>query len=260
MKNKLNIVLLSLSILASVVIIFITISMVRAWYTNAIQTGDINAETKELSIKYQLNEGSENIVEYNNITNLAFFDIDSDEEGKYLRAMAFKIDIDLENNSTDNVSYEIKFESAKTIKKDSSNNEISIAYAACIFDNVSDDTKNAVEDYYLVGATNTNYEITYAYKNVPTFEASKKSAGTNYLLAKANATGTHQDDYKTRVTLYVFGIQEVDSAANEDFLYDTNDQNVDTQSYQFTLSIIANPVGSAVVTENPDQNNGGNND
>ena len=252
MKNKLNIVLLSLSILASVVIIFITISMVRAWYTNAIQTGDINAETKELSIKYQLNEGSENIVEYNNITNLAFFDIDSDEEGKYLRTMAFKIDIDLENNST----YEIKFESAKTTKKDSSNNEISIAYAACIFDNVSDDNITAVDDY-LVGATNTNYEITYAYDDVPTFEASKKSTGTNYLLAKANATGTHQDEYKTRVTLYVFGIQEVDSAANEDFLYDTNG---DTQTYQFTLSIIANPVGSVVVTENPDQNNGGNND
>lgn len=256
MKNKLNIILLSLSILASVVIIFITISMVRAWYTNAIQTGDINAETKELSIKYQLNEGSENIVEYKNITNLAFFDNTSDKEGKYLRTMAFKIDIDLENNSTDNVSYEIKFESTKTIKKDSSNNEISIAYAACVFDNVSDDAKTAVNDY-LFGVTDTDYEITYSYNSVPTFEASKKSAGTNYLLAKANATGTHQDDYKTRVTLYVFGIQEVDSAANEDFLYKANG---DTESYQFTLSIIANPVGSVVVTENPDQNNGGNND
>ena len=257
MKNKLNIILLSLSILASVVIIFLTISMVRAWYTNVIQTGNINAETKKLSIKYQLNEGSDNVVTYE-ISNLAFFDINCNNEGKYLRTMAFKIDIDLENNSTDNVAYEIKFESNKTIKKDSNNHNISIAYAACIFDDVEDDTNTSVIDY-LDNKTSTvedPYDITYSYDD-STFVSSKKSDDSSVLIAHEKVTGENPYAYKTRVTLYVFGIQEIDSATNEDFLYDTNG---DTETYRFTLSIIANPVGSAVVTENPDQNNGGNND
>lgn len=255
-KDKLNIILLSLSILASVVIIFITISMVRAWYTNAIQTGEINAETKELSIKYQLNEGSENVVTYE-ISNLAFFDPNSGYEGKYLRHMAFKIDIDLENNSSDTVSYEIKFESIKTYTKDEGNNNISIAYAACIFDDVEDDNNDTVDDYFVdkVATAQNPYEITYVYGDTySAFESSKKSQDTANLVAKEKVTELNPNAYKTRVTLYVFGIQEVDSAANEDFLY-TDSTKADTRTYNFTLSIIANPVGSAVVEEIEDENN-----
>lgn len=236
-RSKLNIVFFVLAILAPILIAGIAIGVIRAWYTNVIQTGDLDATTKNMSIKYTINNSEENITSYN-IANLVFFDSNSEQEGKYLNSMSFHIELSLTNNSSDEVSYIIKLESTKTVLKDDDNNEISKAYVACVYDSTAvDTTGHKTVDSYLVNndatqATGVTYENT-----TTSFTATKEST-TN--LAK---------DANTKVHLYVFGIQDIDPALSQDFLY-TDITKADTRTYNFKLTIIAEPKGSPVVTEN----------
>jgi len=238
-RSKLNIVFFVLAILAPILIAGIAIGVIRAWYTNVIQTGDLDATTKNMSIKYTINNSEENITSYNNISNLVFFDSNSEQEGKYLNSMSFHIELSLTNNSSDEVSYTIKLESTKTVLKDDDDNEISKAYVACVYDSTAvDTTGHKTVDSYLV-----NNEATQAtgvtYENTTTSFTATKESTTN--LAK---------DANTKVHLYVFGIQDIDPALSQDFLY-TDITKADTRTYNFKLTIIAEPKGSPVVTENP---------
>ena len=108
-KPKINIVFLVLSILTPILICGIAIGIITAWYTNVIQTGDINATTKNLAIEYEINGSEKNITTYN-ITNLAFFDADDDYEGQFLSEMAFEIELHMTNKSSDTVNYKVEFE------------------------------------------------------------------------------------------------------------------------------------------------------
>ena len=238
-RSKLNIVFFVLAILAPILIAGIAIGVIRAWYTNVIQTGDLDATTKNMSIKYTINNSEENITSYNNISNLVFFDSNSEQEGKYLNSMSFHIELSLTNNSSDEVSYTIKLESTKTVLKDDDDNEISKAYVACVYDSTAvDTTGHKTVDSYLV-----NNEATQAtgvtYENTTTSFTATKESTTN--LAK---------DANTKVHLYVFGIQDIDPALSQDFLY-TDITKADTRTYNFKITIIAEPKGSPVVTENP---------
>ena len=236
-RSKLNIVFFVLAILAPILIAGIAIGVIRAWYTNVIQTGDLDATTKNMSIKYTINNSEENITSYN-ISNLVFFDSNSEQEGKYLNSMSFHIELSLTNNSSDEVSYTIKLESTKTVLKDDDDNEISKAYVACVYDSTAvDTTGHKTVDSYLV-----NNEATQAtgvtYENTTTSFTATKESTTN--LAK---------DANTKVQLYIFGIQDIDRALSQDFLY-TDITKADTRTYNFKLTIIAEPKGSPVVTEN----------
>lgn len=236
-RSKLNIVFFVLAILAPILIAGIAIGVIRAWYTNVIQTGDLDATTKNMSIKYTINNSEENITSYN-ISNLVFFDSNSEQEGKYLNSMSFHIELSLTNNSSDEVSYTIKLESTKTVLKDDDNNEISKAYVACVYDSTAvDTTGHKTVDSYLA-----NNEATQAtgvtYENATTSFTATKESTTN--LAK---------DANTKVQLYIFGIQDIDRALSQDFLY-TDITKADTRTYNFKLTIIAEPKGSPVVTEN----------
>ena len=239
MKNKkLHIIFLVLAVVTPMLIGLIAVGLIRAWYTNVIQTGELNAETKNVAIKYYVNDSTktqENITTYS-ISNLAFFDADSDFEGEYLEPMAFEIKLDITNNSTDAVSYKIEFESIKTILLDDEE-EISVAYAACIFDSVEvSDTKLSVYSYIDSPGSGVSYNKNKTSDTDRLYVASKESSVN--LAAGENAS----------IYLYVFGIQEIDSALSTDFLY-TNLTRTDTRSYQFKLSIIAEPKGSTNVTE-----------
>ena len=236
-RSKLNIVFFVLAILAPILIAGIAIGVIRAWYTNVIQTGDLDATTKNMSIKYTINNSEENITSYN-ISNLVFFDSNSEQEGKYLNSMSFHIELSLTNNSSDEVSYTVKLESTKTVLKDDDNNEISKAYVACVYDSTAvDTTGHKTVDSYLA-----NNEATQAtgvtYENTTTSFTATKESTTN--LAK---------DANTKVQLYIFGIQDIDRALSQDFLY-TDITKADTRTYNFKLTIIAEPKGSPVVTEN----------
>jgi len=247
--KKSNIIVIVLAILAPILTLVVGISIIRAWYTNTIQTGELDATSKNVAIKYQLNSGTENVTTYT-INNLAFFDADSENEGEFLELLALKIDLKLTNNSDNDVKYTIKFESTKTIltKTDDEENEIttSIAYAACAFDSVTKDTTNhKTVNSYLVDSdeTNTSATIDYTLDNATKYTAEK--------ISKVNlgAKDDSSTDDEATVSLYVFGIQEIDSALSKDFLY-TNANKTDVRSYQFTITIIAEPTGAATIEEN----------
>ena len=110
--------LLLLAATASVVVV--------AWYVSIIQTGEIDATTKNVAIEYVFNkEVLKNQTSYT-VKNLAFFDEDSTDEIDYIEPMAVKLSIKLRNNSSNNIKYTIIFQSEKTIVKDSTYSEITV--------------------------------------------------------------------------------------------------------------------------------------
>ena len=238
-NKKIHIMLVVLSILTPVLVLGLAIGLITAWYTNVIQTGDINASTKNVSIIYTINDRTEENETTYSITNLAFFDADSEKEGKYLEDMSCKIRLNITNNSSDSVKYTIRFESDK-FTSPSTGTVTSRAYAACVFDDVTKDTSNhKTVNSYLVNSETQTAEITY-YKEAET--------NTKYVAEKKVLTILPSNG-SSYVDLYVFGIQDLDGAKSEDFLY-TNIQKTSTRSYQFRLSIIAEPQGSPIITEN----------
>ena len=239
--KKSHIITIVLSILAPVLAIIIGISMVRAWYTKIVQTGELDATSKNVAIKYQLNNSAENVTTYT-INNLAFFDADSEDEGEFLNLLALKIDLVLTNNADNETNYTIIFESTKTTLVE---NEVtkSRAYAACAFDSVAKDTANhkTVNSYLQDSETTT---ATNTYDNSTTNYTATKVSKVN-LKAKDDPS----DGDETTISLYVFGIQDIDTASSKDFLY-TDANKTDVRSYTFTITIIAEPQGAAVVTNN----------
>lgn len=237
-SKRAKILTVILSMILPVLLIVTIISVVNAWYTNVLQTGEINASTQNLAIKYKINNSTENVLTYN-ITNLVFFDANSTSEGQYLEDMAFEISLDLENNSSVDVNYKIIFDSTKTIVT-SGDEETSKAYAACIFDDVTKDTtNNQTVNSYMVNVEN---ELTYSNTSTA-FKATK--VGTSILPKKDETDATAN---KTNIKLYVFGIQDIDSASSDDFLYNGNKET--TRRYTFTITIVAEPNGEADVSEN----------
>ena len=238
-KKKLNIMIVILSILAPILVLGIGIGLIAAWYTNVIQTGDINASTKNVSIIYTINDRTEENETTYSINNLVFFDSDSDKEGRYLETMSCKIRLNITNNSSDSVKYKVRFESDK-VKLQANDTVTSSAYAACVFDDVTKDlTGHKTVDSYLANKETSQANITY-----------DKQAETNTkFVAEKEIMALLAPDGTSYVDLYVFGIQDLDSAKSEDFLY-TNILKTTTRSYQFKISIIAEPQGSPVISEN----------
>lgn len=238
--KKSHIITIVLSILAPVLAIIIGISMVRAWYTKIVQTGELDATSKNVAIKYQLNNSAENVTTYT-INNLAFFDADSKDEGEFLNLLALKIDLVLTNNADNETNYTIIFESTKTKLVENGVTK-SVAYAACVFDSVEVDKTNhkTVNSYIKNSETTTYVNDTTTYTK---YSATKES---NVNL-KAKDDPDNGDE--ATVSLYVFGIQDIDTASSKDFLY-TDANKTDVRSYTFTITIIAEPQGAAVVTNN----------
>ena len=227
-KNTRNLIInLILSILTPVILIIITASVIHAWYTNTIQTGELDATTQNVSIEYKINNSESNVLSYQ-ITNLAFFDPTANQEGKYLNTMAFRINLSIKNNSKTAVSYRVLFESQKTIVNDTNNEAISKAYAACIYDNVT--TTESLTNV-------TSFLSRDAATNGATAFSSEKNSTTDLAVGSSAS-----------VILFVFGIQDIPLASSDDFLYTANRE--DTRTYSFKLTIIAEPQGEATVQEN----------
>ena len=49
--------------------------------------------------------------------------------------------------------------------------------------------------------------------------------------------------------LYLYGVQDIDNAKNDDFLYETVNQEKVTKNYSFTITIESTPVGESEVEE-----------
>jgi len=260
-KKKLNILNLILSIVAPIALItVVVISIVFGWYTNRQQVANIDATTKNVAVEYTFdNDTEKNVLNYT-VNNLAFFDIDSTDTNKielrYLPVMAVKLTLKLKNNSSNNINYKITFESTKEIETDKTDTtkKTSIAYVDCLFYNVSginpaSTTFTTVES--IKGATQAG--ITYT--NVTNANATTANPFTTTSKAVRDSAGlsTGQElaptDDPVTVDMYIYGVQEIDSAKNDDFLYETVDTVKTLKKYNFSLTIESVPLGEAQVSE-----------
>lgn len=68
----------------------------------------------------------------------------------------------------------------------------------------------------------------------------------------SSQTTYYKDNAFASIDMYLYGVQEVDTALNDDFIYNFNSQNNTRtmRTYQFTLTIIAEPDGAAIISEN----------
>ena len=249
MKKKLNILNLILSIVAPIALItVVVISIVFGWYTNRQQVANIDATTKNVAVEYTFdNDTEKNVLNYT-VNNLAFFDIDSNDEDnnkielRYLPVMAVKLSITLKNNSSNNINYKVTFESAKDIVKDDEDNDKSIAYIDCLFYEDLDTTDMTTTSFTTVSSIKNTAQdgITYT----PTATSSKavcdsSSYSTPVIL---------EPEDETTLVMYLYGVQEIDTAKNDDFLYVTNNGVRSLKAYAFSLTIESIPLGEAVVT------------
>lgn len=263
MKKKLNILNLILSIVAPIALItVVVISIVFGWYTNRQQVANIDATTKNVAVEYTFdNDIEKNVLNYT-VNNLAFFDIDSTDTNKielrYLPVMAVKLSITLKNNSSNDINYTITFESTKTIKPDSNDDPVSIAYIDCLFYDVDSHFKDDDDEFIIPDGLTTVEDIKgvseagITYTNVTNGNATAQSPFTTTSKAVRDSAGLSTgkilkptDDAVT-VDMYIYGVQEIDSAKNDDFLYN-DDKSL--KSYSFSLTIESVPLGEAQVSE-----------
>lgn len=268
MKKKLNILNLILSIVAPIALItVVVISIVFGWYTNRQQVANIDATTKNVAVEYTFDDDTEkNVLNYT-VNNLAFFDIDSNDEDnnkielRYLPVMAVKLSITLKNNSSNDINYKIIFESKKTIKNDSNDDPVSIAYIDCLFYDVKTNLTDNNGDLDIPSTLTTVEDIKgvseagITYTNVTNGNGTAQSPFTTTSKAVRDSAGLSTgkilkptDDAVT-VDMYIYGVQEIDSAKNDDFLYETVNNVKTLKKYNFSLTIESVPLGEAQVSE-----------
>ena len=276
MKKKIiyNIISIAAPILLIAAVVF---AITYGWYVKRQQTADINATTKNVAIEYTFDDDTtKNVVEYK-VENIAFFDADSTDENKielkYLPVMAVKLDIKLLNKSSNDVSYKVTFESLKSIVSETvEGNTVnkSIAYMDCLFYNNSNSntlvipenvtTVNGMKTVNTDGVTYTNTALTETNKA----EYDSSSLSTPLVLSPVNDEDTASTIASKTVTLsmYIYGVQEIDKSANDDFLYEyVTENNVTTKKlkqYEFSITIESIPQGGYIIPEDENSNNSGN--
>lgn len=252
MSRKFKIFNNILSIVAPILLIATVIVFISyGWYVKRQQTANIDASTKNVAIEYTFDDDeSKNVVNYT-VSNLSFFDIDSTDENKieliYLSSMAVSLTLNLKNNSSNNVTYKITFNSLKDVIKETIDDEEvtkSIAYIGCLFYDLESipNTVTKIEDILELEDTGVTY-ISDDTKYIATYDSG--SDPNNLVLLEPD------DDIE--IKMYLFGIQEIDEAKNDDFLYEeVTENNVTTKklkTYSFSLTIESIPVGDEVITE-----------
>ncbi len=248
MKTKLKIFNSILSIIAPILLIVVVVfSISYAWYTNRQQIANIDATTKNVAVEYTFDKDTEkNVLNYS-VSNIAFFDADSEDENKielkYLPSMAVKLTLKLKNNSSNNISYKITFDSLKDVLTEKVEGETvnkSIAYIDCLFydveklnlEDASLTTVNSIKDLDQDG-------IEYASNDTKASAIVDSSKYEEAIVLAKDAAVT--------VDMYLYGVQEIDSADSDDFLYETKNNVKTLKSYDFTLTIESIPLGEAQV-------------
>ncbi|MBE6136913.1 MAG: hypothetical protein E7176_00765 [Erysipelotrichaceae bacterium] len=199
-KNSIAIIIGALSL-----VIVVASVIIYAWYVNVNKVGHIDAQTDGIVLTYKIDDEYNSSNKYN-IDNLAFFDIDNASETKYFKEMATKIKINLENKGNDSVTASIASSNTpiKVYALDGITEE-SVAYAKVIFSTSSELTYSENESNTVLSEYITGNE------SISNIEIAPKGEATIYA--------------------YVFGVQEIDSASNEQFL---------NSEYSFDILISAN--------------------
>lgn len=199
-KNSIAIIIGALSL-----VIVVASVIIYAWYVNVNKVGHIDAQTDGIVLTYKIDDEYNSSNKYN-IDNLAFFDIDNASETKYFKEMATKVKINLENKGNDSVTVSIASSNTpiKVYALDGITEE-SVAYAKVIFSTSSELTYSENESNTVISEYITGNE------SISNIEIAPKGEATIYA--------------------YVFGVQEIDSASNEQFL---------NSEYSFDILISAN--------------------
>lgn len=233
-----------LYIVTPLLMVFTTVVLIYAWYTNTLRTGEIDATTKNFAIEYTFDDDTEKNVSTYTVKNLAFFDYDATEESQFLEGEAVSLLINLKNTSDSDLNYTITFKATKTVvtgtNPETSAIEVqSVAYVGALLDFTGvGTTYDSIKARYDADTENTNYTGV-------DYDATDAS-NTNTLEVKT--TGTITSGVTDDLTLYLFGIQEIDGATNPQFIY--NGTNL--RSYTFELTIYAEPISNSTVEENND--------
>ncbi len=239
-KSKSGIVLKVLYIVTPLLMVFTVVFLIYAWYTNTLQTGELDVTTKNFTIEYTFDENTEkNVLEYT-VNDIAFFDYDAVEEIGFLEDEARPLDIHLKNTSESDMNYTVTFKATKTILTGTNDSIQSVAYVGAVLDFTGlGTTYTSIANRYAADTEHTNYTGA-AYDST----SATTIAATNYLEVKTE--GLINSGQTDNLSLYIFGIQEIDSAINSQFIYDGSD----LRSYTFELTIHAEPISSASATEN----------
>ena len=255
-KSKSGIVLKVLYIVAPLLMVFTVVILIYAWYTNTLQTGELDVTTKNFTIEYTFDEDTEKNVSTYTVDDLSFFDYDATEEVQFLPGQAKELLINLTNTSESDMNYTITFKATKTITTGTNDTVESVAYIGALLDFTgmtgATPTYSSISARYAADTTHTNYTgAAYDATSATTI------AATNYLevkttgsLSAKDSTQQNQTTNKTSITLNLFGIQEIDSAINSQFIYQTENNVTSLRSYTFEITIYAEPISSSTVEEN----------
>lgn len=212
-----------LYILAPILLLGVTITIVVAWYTNTHKIGNIDGETSDNVISYTLNDSVVNSKEYS-VSNLTFFDIKNDNELKYFLDMAIVVKIDVENVTNNPLSFVMEY-------------SYIIKYLP---QSTSTSTTNNFQTTLVLPSTGIN-SLSTAYCNGFIIEDNKLNEITsktfsNFLSTMKQKTADITLPAKETKTfyLYLFGVQEV-STSNNDFL---------SESFNFTLTLTSKVINT----------------
>lgn len=188
LRKKILIITCLVSLLA---LSFIGLGYGFGWFINQSQTEPIDANTKGIVFSYKVSDGineKTDVLAYS-VKNVAFFDKDSDDEGKYFKDMALEIEFNITNVCDYDLAISLEFTSGESSK---------VAHLEGLL-------------------TSTQLESTSGYDSVEdVLEAKKVGTSADKITlpnkVEVNKSGT--------AYLYLFGVQPDDSATN-DFLNET---------------------------------------
>lgn len=243
---KSSLILKILYIFTPLLMVFTIVVLVYAWYTNTLQTGEINATTKNFVVEYTFDDDTnKNVLTYT-VDDLSFFEYEATEEIGFLEGQAIPLQINLANKSNSALNYTITFKATKTVLTES-NQVKSVAYVGCILD--FNNLGTSIKDTYDADTNHVNY-------TAADYNAANAS-NTNTLIVQTtgtlDASADLEDPETDQLTIYLFGIQEIYSATNNQFIYQTENNVQTLRSYTFELTIFAEPISNSSVEENQGQ-------
>ncbi len=205
-------------IIAPILLIGITITIIVAWYTNTHKIGNIEGDTSDNVISYTLNDTNVNVYKYS-VSNLTFFDIDNVNETKYFLDMVTVVKLEIENVTNNSLyltidySYIPKYQYTNTISTTTS--------ASNIFNTTLPSGASAISKAYCYGFISENKLEKTNIKENDSIENNISSYRSK--IENIKLSGKSQITYY----LYLFGVQVIDTS-NNDFL---------KQKFNFTLSL-----------------------
>ncbi len=176
-------------------LIVVSTTVIYAWFINTNKVGHIDAQSDGIVLTYKLNGEYNKTNEYS-IENLVFFDTDNTKETKYFKNMATKIEIVLENRGSKMITVSLATSNTSIVQYEADGStEASSAYAKVIF------SEAEIADYSNTASATILSEYIVGNEDIDSIEIDPGQNKTIYA--------------------YVFGVQEMDNAKNEDFIKET---------------------------------------